>query len=121
MDELEKALEDPQAAVELLLENPVIRRMILEGLRKVLEPLVVASNLTWLVFRSAFDLITDQAQIEEALNDPHKFFTYMLKKGGTHNLPLRLIPRAAFSQRLLACAHRWPGVQGLDCDAPAKD
>ena len=64
----------------MLLENPIVRRMILESLRKVLEPLVVASNLTWLVFRSAFDMITDPAQIEECVKDPHAFFAYMLKK-----------------------------------------
>ena len=79
-DELQKALSDPEAAIRLLLENPVIRRMILESLRKIVEPLVVASNLTWLVFRSAFDMITDPAQIEECLKDPHAFFAYMLKK-----------------------------------------
>lgn len=56
--------------------------MILEGLRKVLEPLVLASNLTWLVFRSAFDMITEPKQIEECLQDPPAFFDYMLKKGG---------------------------------------
>ena len=67
MDELQKAMEDPEAAVRLLLENPIIRRMILEGLRKLLEPLVIASNLTWLVFRSAFDMITDVEQVEAAL------------------------------------------------------
>ena len=54
--------------------------MILESLRKVVEPLVVASNLTWLVFRSAFDMITDPAQIEECVKDPHAFFAYMLKQ-----------------------------------------
>jgi hypothetical protein len=82
VDELQKAMEDPEAAVRLLLENPIIRRMLLEGLRKLLEPLVIASNLTWLVFRSAFDMITDVEQVEAALADPQAFFQYMLKKGG---------------------------------------
>jgi hypothetical protein len=82
VDELQKALEDPQKFIEMLLENPLIRRMILEGLRKVLEPLVIASSLTWLIFRAAFDLLTERAQIEMALDDAHAFFEYMLKKGG---------------------------------------
>ena len=54
--------------------------MVLESLRKVLEPLVIASNLTWLVFRSAFDMVTQPEQIEQCVNDPHEFFAYMLKK-----------------------------------------
>ena len=79
-DELAKAIQDPGAAVRLLLENPVIRRMVLESLRKVLEPIVTASNLTWLIFRSAFDMITEPEQIEACVQNPQEFFAYMLKK-----------------------------------------
>lgn len=79
-DELAKAIQDPGAAVRMLLENPLIRRMVLESLRKVLEPVVIASNLTWLIFRSAFDMITEPEQIEACVQNPHDFFAYMLKK-----------------------------------------
>ena len=54
--------------------------MVLESLRKVLEPLVVASNLTWLIFRSAFDMITEPEQIEACVQNPQDFLAYMLKK-----------------------------------------
>lgn len=54
--------------------------MILENLRKVLEPVVVASNLTWLIFRSAFDMIKDSEQIEACVQNPQEFLAYMLKK-----------------------------------------
>ena len=79
-DELAKAIQDPGAAIRLLLENPAIRRMLLESLRKVLEPLVIASNLTWLIFRSAFDMITEPEQIEACVQNPQDFLAYMLKK-----------------------------------------
>lgn len=93
-DELQKALSDPQAAIRLLLENPVVRRMVLESLRKVLEPLVIASNLTWLVFRSAFDMVTQPEQIEECVKDPHAFFAYMLKTVCRPSIALANIFRA---------------------------
>ena len=82
IEEIKKALEDPEAAVRMLLGNPIIKRMAISSMRKLLEPLCLARGLTWLVFRSAVEIVTELEQLEKAFADPGSFFEWMLEKGG---------------------------------------
>eukprot|EP01048_Picozoa_sp_COSAG05_P029005 COSAG05_NODE_9308_length_633_cov_0.636704_1_plen_181_part_10 len=83
-EQLQAGLEDPGAFIKLLLENPIIRKMVIAGLQPVLEPLVIKAipGLPWHVFAPGLELVTELTRIEAIVAEPSRTFHELLEKGG---------------------------------------
>ena len=80
IDELEAALDDPEA---FLLElaaaaGPAVKAMLIAQLRPLLEPLAVKEGLAWVDTLPIIDLISTVEQVRAAIDDPEAFVETML-------------------------------------------
>jgi hypothetical protein len=83
LEQLQDALSDPEAFVHMLVSNPVIKKMIIDGLRQVLEPIVILrEGLTWKIVADVLEAVTGPDKIEALVAEPAKIFDELLATGG---------------------------------------
>ena len=81
-DQLDKVLEDPKEFLMTIVNNPVIRRLIIDKLKPVLEPVMEIYGLTWHISYIVLDAVLDFERIEAIVADPPTVFKRLLEKGG---------------------------------------
>jgi hypothetical protein len=81
-DQLDKVLEDPKEFLITIVNNPVIRRLIIDKLKPVLEPVMEIYGLTWHISYIVLDAVLDYERIKAIVADPPTVFKRLLEKGG---------------------------------------
>jgi hypothetical protein len=85
LDELQKALNDPESFLKQLLvgaSGQVARKLLLSKLKPLLEPHLQQQSLAWADVQPALELVDSLAELEEASSNPEAFFKKLLKGGG---------------------------------------